>query len=175
VADKVAAVYFVVHASDVESADLAGLLDSNWSRQLRERLPDGASAKGRATLQFVSSSSFKLTQRLRLDHWACTGRTASFELSGRVRTRGPTALDPDNYVDVGRGRVVVDDGFGDAWGCRNTMLDELRAAADGAADDLDAALDELAARLVGGHARYYLVPQYGLSDFWLVGGGGPSE
>ena len=174
VADKVASVYFVVHAPDVEYADLSQPVDSNWARLLPDRLPDGAKAKGKATLQFLSSFSVKLTQKLRLDHWACTGRTASFELSIRVRTRGPTRFDPNNYFDVGRGRVVVDDGFGDAWGCRDKMLDKLRAGADAAADDLDASLDRLADFRVPGHARYYLIPQYGLSDFWLVGGGGSS-
>jgi hypothetical protein len=174
-ADNVGTVYLVAHAPEVGAADLSGLVESNWQRLLRDRLPDGASAKGAVKLEFNGSSSFTLAQELKLDHWACGGRPAHLELVAHLHVSGPRTAESTDYFDVNPGPVWVDDSWGDAWGCRDRMLERLRTATDRAAAQLERALDRLAHGFVPDYTRYYMVPTYGLRHFWLFGGRIPAE
>lgn len=174
-ADNVGAVYLVAHAPEIRAADLSGLVESNWQRLLRDRLPDGASPRGVVKLEFNGSSSFTLAQELKLDHWACGGRPAHLELVAHLHVSGPTTAEPTDYFDVNPGSVWVDDSWGDAWGCRDRMLERLRTATDRAAAQLERALERLAHGLVPDYTRYYMVPTYGLRHFWLFGGRVPAE
>ena len=172
-ADRVASVYFVVHAPDIALTDIASLVQNNWDREVRAKLPDGARVNGPAKLRLVSPGTFTLTQELRLDHWACTDRAAHLEVAAHPRV--PTLAAPTAYFDVNRGVTYVDDGFGDAYGCREKMPAKLRDAGDSAAAALEKALHRYADAIVPGYSRYYMVPTYGTANFWLAGGAPRSE
>lgn len=175
VADKVGSIYLVVHAPGITVAPFSELVENNWPRYLADKLPDGAKMNGNAVLKFVTPFRFTIAQELWLDNWRCGGRAAHIELAAQVWVSGPGLADETDYFEVNRGPTYVDESWGDAWGCRDTMLDKLREAGDEGAREFEKVLEDLAHGLVPHHSRYYLVPTYGLRNFWLVGGGARPE
>jgi hypothetical protein len=122
-----------------------------------------------ARLKLISPTRFSLTQYLRLDHAACGGRGASFELWVQLR---PLQRD----FDVVLADAYVSPGWGDLWGCQDRMLNDLQTDATAAARELEAELRPLIpARFTQGARYYYFVPNYGLDQFELVAGGRPDQ
>jgi hypothetical protein len=173
-ADRVGSVYFVAHARDIQLAYPSDLIERVWPRALQQRMPAGARADGAVQLRLMSPSWFTVTQKLKLDDWRCGGRAAYLQLSAHLRVSRAPSDDSADYFNV-HANSYVDDAWGDLWGCRERMEDRLRSAANAGAADLEARLNQLANAFVRGHSRYYMVPLYRLSDFWLVGGGDPPQ
>lgn len=161
-ADRVASVYFVGHASKSSTALFSSVVISNWNAALQE-LPSGATASGGPILQLRGSSLFSLRQNLKLDDWKCGKRSAYFILNASMNQA-------DRTFSVTVASSYVDSGWGDSWGCRDKMKSALDSAAVDAAADLDAGLESLA-QIVGTHPRYYLFPLASLADFDIAGGG----
>jgi hypothetical protein len=163
-ADQVGSVYFVAHARQAHGIPLSDLVTDAWTEQLAD-LPSGAKADGGPRLQLIAFFAFALRQDLKLNHWACTERSANLRLFA--------SLNQDGFFSVSVSETYVGDGTGDAWGCRGKMEDKLETAAANAAHELRDGLNALMA-LVGDRPRYYLAPTWSIREFDLYAGGEPA-
>lgn len=160
-ADNVGSVYFLAHARQAKGVGFSAFVLSNWNQGLGD-LPDGATASQGPTMTLKGSTSFTLRQDLELDAWECGARGAFFTLTA--------LMNQDRTFTVYVSDLYVDTGWGDSWGCRDSMKSSLQSGAADAATKLKNGLQSLA-QLAGTHPRYYFVPQWNLSEFDLWAGG----
>lgn len=156
-ADGVDSAYLVSHAVDAVTAPFSWPFEAAWAAGL-EQLPSEASADGELELRLASATSFTLRQNLTLDHLVCTERSAHVALR--------THLFPDGHFDVNVSSTYVDTGFGDLWGCNDTMSEILADAAVSLTVQLEASLGVL---VPGSDGPYYFVPEWNLREFLIVG------
>ena len=164
-ADRVASAFLVHHAKDVGYQNFSTVINTFWQVALQE-LPSEATATG-TEWRLTTTRTFRLRQRLRIDHWACTERNALFEYSVRMNEDHTfTATVTDTYVDYG---------FGDSLGCRDKIKSTLDAAVSSARTKVEDGLRYYIRFFVPGHARYYFVPDGSLREFDLFYGADVEE
>jgi len=164
VADQVASAFLVTHAATPGHINFTEYFESAWDVALDE-LPSSATPT-RTDIWLSTTRQFRIRQYLRIDHWACTARSAVFEYRVSMASDATfSAIVTDSYVDYG---------FGDLWDCRNKMQASLDASIAGARADLEQGLEDLVAFLAPDHARYYFVPDVHLSAFDLFFGADPA-
>jgi hypothetical protein len=120
-----AAVLAHVRSTDnlAHRASFAFLFGSVWKTEMSKM---GDAVPTRTVVWIEDFSHFRVTQFLKVNHWACTERDAHFDL--RISVRSGAAFKPVFAVELKD--YGVRSGFGDFWGCgsgmRETLLSELR-------------------------------------------------
>jgi hypothetical protein len=161
-ADNVGSAHLLAHARSHQPSGttlFSAVVASNWNG---ETFPDGATPTAPVSLKMVGSTEFWLYQDLQLDAWECGARAGYMELDA--------VMNQDKTFTVAPRDTWVDEGTGDAWGCRDGMKSALDTGAADAAKRLAPALASLM-QLAGDHPRYYFVPDSGIWVFDIGTGG----
>jgi hypothetical protein len=163
-ADAVGSAYFLVHATHKTELLLFSTLVASDLKSVSS-FGGGVTASTAGALQMLNSTEILLHRDFQLDTALCQARSGYMDLLAVIDIQRQlfTAFVIDTFVA---------DGLGDVLGCHDQMLKTLTSDANGAATQLTFALTDRL-RTLGSHARYYLVPAFGLDDFDLAAGGDP--
>jgi hypothetical protein len=156
-ADRVGSAMLVTQAANFGFKNFSLFLEPAWTASLN--LPSGATATTHQ-IWLSTLSRFEIRQFLTIDALECTKRGAVFEYSVEMNPDHTfTATVVDSYVDYG---------FGDAWGCHDTMKSKLDAALAGGRAKLQDGVKQIVDAFAPNMALYYFLPNATLTQFDLA-------